>query len=368
VDIIQATWDEISVISYDSPGVMVSVNKPDMKKSIIIHFVLLRSVTKSLHNQDSTNKLLGLIHGGLPSVNSLHSAYLCRDRPTVFGELKKIEKRLGHDNFPVIPQTLYTDFRNMLITPNYPIVAKVGHVHAGYGKMKFDDNAQFSDFRGLIAIHNDYVTAEPFIRWDYDMRIQKIGPHYRVFKRVSSNWKGNVGNSSVVSDGELTPRYKAMIDECAKIYGGLDIIGLDLLHSIDEDKEYILELNDTAIGLVHAHEYEDMCNIRDLVLYRMSQYFLKDGEEENEEQRIEDISIIQEQLTIVKEELAQERERIAQMRQQKEFREAEADLDVIDPLCEQAIIIFLVIVIFFIIYFKSSLVLLLDNLTLHREL
>jgi hypothetical protein len=42
------------------------------------------------------------------------------------------------------------------------------------------------------------VGVQPFIDWDWDGRIQKIGPYYRVFKRVSMNWKGNVGNMSMI--------------------------------------------------------------------------------------------------------------------------------------------------------------------------
>jgi hypothetical protein len=40
-------------------------------------------------------------------------------------------RRLGKDNFPVIEQTLYGNHREMLITPDFPIVGKVGHAHAG---------------------------------------------------------------------------------------------------------------------------------------------------------------------------------------------------------------------------------------------
>jgi len=125
------------------------------------------------------------------------------------------------------------------------------------------------------ALHGDYVTVEPFINWDWDWdgRVQKIGPYYRVFKRVSMNWKGNVGNMSMIEDIEMTPKYQKWIDECAQMFGGLDICGLDFLHSKVDDKEYILELNDTAIGLVHEHEREDMAHMRDLVLLRMAAPF-----------------------------------------------------------------------------------------------
>jgi len=76
---------------------------------------------------------------------------------------------------------------------------------------------------------------------------------------------------SIIEDIELTPQFKEWIDECCKVFGGLDICGLDFLHSKDNDSFYILELNDTAIGLVHKHEEEDMKFMRDLVLLRMQQ-------------------------------------------------------------------------------------------------
>ncbi len=49
------------------------------------------------------------------------------------------------------------------------------------------------------------------------MRIQKIGSHYRGFRRVSPNWKGNTGNASVIEDMEVTEQYKLWIDECSKV-------------------------------------------------------------------------------------------------------------------------------------------------------
>jgi len=46
------------------------------------------------------------------------------------------------------------------------------------------------------------------------------------------------------------------------------------LHSEKDGKEYILELNDTAIGLVHAHAEEDMGHIRDLGIFFFSFFTL----------------------------------------------------------------------------------------------
>jgi len=68
---------------------------------------------------------------------------------------------------------------------------------------------------------------------------------------------------------EVTDEWKMWADECAKLFGGLDILGLDFVCC--DGKYVILELNDTAIGLVHEHEQEDMNHMRDIVLLRMEQ-------------------------------------------------------------------------------------------------
>jgi hypothetical protein len=139
------------------------------------------------------------------------------------------------------------------------------------------------------------------------MRLQKIGNHYRAYKRTSPNWKGNTGNASVIETMEMTPAYKLMIDEAAKVFGGLDICALDLLHSEVDGREYILELNDTAIGLVHKFEEEDMMHMRDVVRLRMEEHFLKrDGiEEEIRDDPLETIKLLTIENERLKEEIAQ---------------------------------------------------------------
>jgi hypothetical protein len=59
--------------------------------------------------------------------------------------------------------------------------------------MLFEDPKYFSDFVGCLALHGDYATAESyFAEKEYDIRVQKIGDHYRAYTRMSSNWKTNV--------------------------------------------------------------------------------------------------------------------------------------------------------------------------------
>jgi hypothetical protein len=50
----------------------------------------------------------------------------------------------------------------------------------------------------------------------------------------------------------------------------MDICALDGVHSKVDDKEYIIELNDSAIGLFTRHVPEDLQHIRELVMIRMT--------------------------------------------------------------------------------------------------
>ena len=180
----------------------------------------------------------------------------------VFAELKKIEKRLGKDAFPVVPQTFFPNYFAIRIVPDFPNVAKVGYANRSlfylslsltrlYGCTLTQElftltNARLSYAHSLtpspthnpslwqwvwqdedqrrhsnaglplplcpawrvhhwcvhapslslcVQLHITFCVClnlcavEPFIKWDYDCRIQKIGSHYRAFKRVSMNWK-----------------------------------------------------------------------------------------------------------------------------------------------------------------------------------
>ena len=66
----------------------------------------------------------------------------------------------------------------------------------------------------------------------------------------------------MIEDIDLKTRYKVWIDECAKLFGGLDILALDVLVTLDE-KEIILELNESAAGLNYKKD-EDYIYFNDL--------------------------------------------------------------------------------------------------------
>eukprot|EP00455_Lapot_gusevi_P009364 TRINITY_DN14189_c0_g1_i3.p1 TRINITY_DN14189_c0_g1~~TRINITY_DN14189_c0_g1_i3.p1 ORF type:complete len:237 (-),score=49.84 TRINITY_DN14189_c0_g1_i3:37-747(-) len=222
-----------------------------------------------------TNSSVRLMYADIPSVNSLSSIYNFLERPLVHAELLKINRRLGDDVFPLVPQNYFASHREMFYGLPFPAVVKVGHAHAGFGKMKIANHHDFDDFRGVMALTSHYCTAEPFLHGEYDLRIQKIADHYRVFKRItiSGNWKTNTG-SSHLEEIELTPQYKMWADEACHMFGGLDICTVDVLHT-DDGKEYILEVNGTSSGLSPFCAAQDNQYIKELVLEKMNAQFCK---------------------------------------------------------------------------------------------
>jgi len=262
-------WEEISLVSYaDSGKALVSTKR---NKSFSPDFLLVRGAARGIFNQDYRNLLYGFAFVGVPSVNSLESLYWCQEKPLIYSRLMKLKKKLGAANFPLIEQTYYPSWRTMTFTPTLPLVAKLGTVHAGFGKMKISTQEEFNDFSSIIACQDKYVTAEPFITWDYDFRLQKIGNHYRSFRRRSDNWKGR-GLGSRDEDVELSDKHKMWIEQVSSALG-MDILSIDGVHSAADDKEYILEINDSAIGLVERHLEQDLQHIRELVLIKMATEF-----------------------------------------------------------------------------------------------
>jgi len=235
------------------------------RSGVAPNFLLIRNTVTSL-THDHRNLLFGFKYANVPAVNSLESLYNCLERVWVFSELIKIRNRVGEENFPLIEQNYYSNHQEMIITPQYPIVVKVGPAHAGYGKVKLNHHHDFDDIRSLVALHADYSTAEPFIEGEYDLRIQKIGNDIKVYKRVSvsGNWKTNTG-TSIVEDVPLTPQYRLWAEESAKMFGGLDILAVDAIHRSD-GREFILEVNDSSIGLLPDNEEKENILIKNLVL------------------------------------------------------------------------------------------------------
>jgi len=68
---------------------------------------------------------------------------------------------------------------------------------------------------------------------------------------------------------EPTEAHKFWASECSKLFGGMDIFAIDALHGKDGN-DYIIELNDTAIGILGSIWDEESAEIVRLAIERMN--------------------------------------------------------------------------------------------------
>jgi len=122
----QAQWSQI-IITSTPPAVPLVYIKPSGEggetKQFNVNFVLVRQLVRGLNEiEDYTRVLYGLMISGVPAVNSLHSIYMCLEKPVVFGFLTDIARRVGKETFSLVNLTYYSHHNAMMFTPELPIV------------------------------------------------------------------------------------------------------------------------------------------------------------------------------------------------------------------------------------------------------
>ncbi|KAK8842389.1 Asparaginyl-tRNA synthetase, cytoplasmic (Asparagine--tRNA ligase) (AsnRS) [Tritrichomonas musculus] len=277
----QANFEDIGISSYsDYPIVCISppreIKYEFQKKNRVIKpsLIVVRSCVRYVGRKcgetpDFRNVLYGFIHGNIPMINSFESLLFELERPIIFGILKGIQEKIGEKNFPLIPQTYYSDSSEMITSPDVPFVIKYSYPHAGYGKIRIRDNHDFPDIRSIVAIDNHYCAAEPLIDSEYELRIVFIAPdYYRAHKRSSFNWKVNFGSPNIRENVEMNQTYKMWVDEVRKAIPGMDCFAIDAI--VDkEGNHFILEVNGSSQGFVPEQQEECLEQLKKLVISKV---------------------------------------------------------------------------------------------------
>ena len=172
---------------------------------------------------------------GVHCVNSANVLTKGYDRLTMLNVLKEC-------NLPVIPFNVATtsvQLKNIEIP--FPFVVKAGNYHGGFGKVLVDNEEKWQDIKDLLFISEDYITIEPFIDYDKDIRYLAIGNKIWAMARKGKFWKANVQTT----DFTLIDQEEILVEQTKKLqdYLQADIIAIDILEEKNGNR-YFVEYND----------------------------------------------------------------------------------------------------------------------------
>lgn len=131
-----------------------------------------------------------------------------QDRQMIFAKLLRVQKALGKENFPLIPQIYCQTHQDLLnyvngSSFNLPCLVRTGPL--GNGKIKIDNLSMFRYFASIVATNNSSCTVEQYLDVKCDLIVQKLGTSLKLFRK-------NIAAQTVDPNSTYEPGNGAMAD------------------------------------------------------------------------------------------------------------------------------------------------------------
>ena len=206
--------DKESTVQPDGILWRVGAIKPSSKQTTALNLIALSSV---------------------PCVNSAQTLRQGYDRLSMLSVLKA--SKLPIIDFDVV--TVATQLKN--IKRPFPFVVKAGNYHGGYGKVLVENEKQWQDTKDLLFISNTYITIEPYIQYERDIRYMAIKDKIWAMSRKGQFWKANVNTTEFIII-EPEPNLLKQTKQLQQMIKA-DIVAIDILEEANGTK-YVVEYND----------------------------------------------------------------------------------------------------------------------------
>lgn len=172
----------------------------------------------------------------VPCINSPSTLKIGFDRLSMLQKIQSLD-------LPVIDFDVVTSPRYLSqIKRDFPFVIKSGNFHGGYGKVLIEDEKKWQDIQDLLFVTSHYITIEPYIQYQRDIRYIAIGNKVWAMSRKGKFWKANVETTDFE---EIIPE-EIWVKRLYKLQHTIeaDVVAIDIL---EEEN-----------GICHIVEYNDI--------------------------------------------------------------------------------------------------------------
>ncbi|GAB0202355.1 basic proline-rich protein-like [Grus japonensis] len=265
----QAQFSELSLVASTHGALSVTIDTPrGGPRRVTPDFVLVREPPGGGGAGGAPRRLLvGLHLGGVPSSDPLPALYACAHPPCLFAQLARLQRELGPEAFPLVPQRFCNRPRGLLTAPTFPMTVTLSPAPAGVGKVRVGTPEALGVVAGAMGGARAGALVQGSLGGTQRLRVQRIGEEYRALRwpLVAGD---PPGEGAQVEPVALSPRHRGWVDACARLFGGVDICGVEALRGPD-GREHIVQVFGSWMPLVGPGAAEDQGRIVELVLARM---------------------------------------------------------------------------------------------------